>query len=263
MKAYWAVISARFRALLQYRAAAVAGFATQLFWGLIRVMIFTAFYESSTAKQPMSAEEVVTYVWLGQAFFRLLPWDIEGDIRQMIRTGDVAYELLRPLDMYWLWYCRALAWRTAPTLLRALPLLVIALPFLGMQGPASVASGGAFLVAMVGAVCLAAAITTLIGITLLWSISGEGISRLVSVAVLLLSGMMLPLPLFPGWAQGSISVLPFRGVVDLPFRLYMGNLPPEQVLGVLAHQVVWIAGLAVFGRWLLGRGVRRLAVQGG
>ncbi len=52
--AYCAILSARFRMLLQYRAAAFAGFVTQLFWGLIRVMIFSAFYRSSNAPQPMT-----------------------------------------------------------------------------------------------------------------------------------------------------------------------------------------------------------------
>ena len=46
MRPYWAVFSARFRVLLQYRVAALAGCGTQLFWGLIRMM---SFYESSTA----------------------------------------------------------------------------------------------------------------------------------------------------------------------------------------------------------------------
>jgi len=39
-----AVVSARYRTLLQYRAAAFAGFATQLFWGAIRLMILAAFF---------------------------------------------------------------------------------------------------------------------------------------------------------------------------------------------------------------------------
>ncbi|MDT7580304.1 MAG: hypothetical protein QOK35_1568, partial [Pseudonocardiales bacterium] len=34
MKPYWAVLSARFRTLLQYRAAAMAGVGTRVFWGL-------------------------------------------------------------------------------------------------------------------------------------------------------------------------------------------------------------------------------------
>ena len=116
LRPYQAIVSARFRTLLQYRAAALAGFATQLFWGLIRVMIFEAFFRSTSTQQPMDLADVVTYIWLGQAFFVLLPWNVDRDIQALIRSGAVSYELLRPLDLYTLWFSRALAWRTAPTL---------------------------------------------------------------------------------------------------------------------------------------------------
>ena len=48
MRPYAAVLSANVRTLLQYRAAAIAGFTTQIFWGFIRVMISQAFFRSST-----------------------------------------------------------------------------------------------------------------------------------------------------------------------------------------------------------------------
>ncbi len=99
MRAYWAILGARFRTLLQYRAAAAAGFATQLFWGMIRMMVFEAFYRSTSVPQPMSYPEVVAYIWLGQAMIAMFPWNIESDLKAMIRTGGVAYELVRPLDL--------------------------------------------------------------------------------------------------------------------------------------------------------------------
>ena len=89
MRPYLAVLSARIRMLLQYRAAALAGMSTQLFWGLIRVMIFEAFYRTATQAQPMTYAEVVNYVWLGQALFALLPWNPDNDVRTMVRTGTV------------------------------------------------------------------------------------------------------------------------------------------------------------------------------
>ena len=61
--------------------------STQLFWGLIRVMIFEAFYRTATQAQPMTYAEVVNYVWLGQALFALLPWHPDNDVRTMVRTG--------------------------------------------------------------------------------------------------------------------------------------------------------------------------------
>ena len=100
-------------------------------------------------------------------------------------------------------------------------------------------------------------------ITLLWTISGDGVVGIVSAAVMFFSGMIVPIPLFPNWAQPLLNTLPFRGLVDTPFRLYMGHIPSGDMLIHLAHQSVWILALVVLGRWVLSRGLRRLVVQGG
>ena len=263
MIGYWAVVSARFRTLLQYRAAALAGLGTQLLWGLIRVMIFEAFYLSTTASQPMDVADVITYVWLTQALLGMLPWNVDPDIRALIRSGGVSYELLRPLDLYSHWYSRALALRTAPTLLRSIPLLAAAGVFLGMQAPASWAAAGAFSVAILAALLLSCAITSLLNISLLWTVSGDGIAAIGSAAVVLFSSMLVPIPFFPDWAQPVINALPFGGLVDTPFRLYLGHIPPGDLLSHLAQQLVWVVALVVLGRWVLSRGLRRLVVQGG
>lgn len=272
---YLAVISARFRVLLQYRAAAVAGMGTQVFFGFVRVMILDAFYRSATpeasARQPMSPADIAGYVWLGQAFLAMIPWNVDGDIRQMVRSGAIAYELTRPTDLYGLWYARALALRTAPVLLRAAPLFVVAmlaLPLVGLSEwrlapPPSLASGLAWASAMVGALLLSCALTTLLNITLLFTISGEGIMVFAAALVLLLSGMTIPLPLFPAWSQPLLRSLPFASLVDLPFRLFTGNLPATQAGWVLLHQALWTAGLVASGRWLLRRALLRVVVQGG
>ncbi|MHB1459376.1 MAG: ABC transporter permease [Armatimonadota bacterium] len=263
MSAYMVVVSARFRMMLQYRSAAFAGLGTQMFWGIMRVMIFQAFYHSSTAVQPMSIEQVVTYIWLGQAMLTMFPWNVDSDIRTLMRSGTVAYELLRPLDLYWFWFSRAIAFRTAPMILRALPMFAIALPFLGMKLPVSPEACIAWLLSMFAALLLSCAITTLMGITLFWTIAGDGIARLMASSVVIFSGMLIPLPLFPQWMQKALTFMPFRGVSDIPFRLYTGNIPTHDFLFAIGHQLAWTVVLILAGRALLARGTRRLVVQGG
>jgi ABC-2 type transport system permease protein len=265
MKPYLSLFRARFKTLLQYRAAAAAGIGTQVFWGFIKIMVLQAFYENARTPPPMDLAQVVTYTWLGQAFFMMLPFSANPDpeVRNMIRTGAVAYELARPLDLYTLWYARAIAARSAPTLLRCIPIFVLAIPFLGMQVPPSLPSALAWLAAMAGALLLVSAASALITITLLWTVSGDGIARIVPSLALLGSGMIIPIPLFPAWAQTILNILPFKGMADAPFRLYSGHLPPEAVWGVLAHQLMWTGVFVWAGRSLLARGTRRLVVQGG
>ena len=124
LRPYLAVVGARYRMLLQYRAAAFAGFATQLFWGSIKLMILGAFFAASTADVPMSLPEVVAYVWLGQALLGLLPWTVDPELQEKMLSGGVAYELLKPVDLYGFWFARTVALRTATTTLRSVPMLV-------------------------------------------------------------------------------------------------------------------------------------------
>src|SRR5262249_32938012 len=91
MTGYSAIVAARFRCLLQYRAAALAGLFTQLVFGLVRVMIFEAFYAAGGGRAAMSLSEVVGYVWLGQATLLLMPWRLDEDVNEQIRTGTVVY----------------------------------------------------------------------------------------------------------------------------------------------------------------------------
>jgi ABC-2 type transport system permease protein len=255
--------AARFRMLLQYRGAAFGGMVTQVVFGLILVMVYEAFYRSSDAPQPMSFPEVRSYIWLGQALLGLLPWNVEGELRVMIRTGGVAYELLRPLGLYPLWFARTLASRLASTSLRAVPIFALALAFFGLQLPPSPAAAFAFLAALAGAVVLGASITVLFTVSLLWTVSGEGITQLGTALVTLLSGMAVPIPLFPDAVRRVLEFLPFRGLVDTPLRLFVGSLPPSAVLPLLGHQLAWTAVLVTTGALMLRRGLRRLEIQGG
>ncbi len=248
MKAYRAILISRFLTLLQYRSAAIAGAGTQLFFGLVRVMIYEGFYRSSTRPQPMTADQVMTYIWLGQAMLLLAMFDVDKEVAAMIRTGNVVYEMTRPLDLYSVWFTRALSGRAAPLLLRSIPIFVIAGLFLGLKGPASFFAGLLFVVSAVGGLFLAASLVALMTVCLLWTISGEGLNKLGAPLIFFFSGVVIPLPLFPDWMQRFIAILPFRGLIDTPFRIYLGTLTGAEAVSAMAHQVLWIAACMLIGR---------------
>ena len=263
MRPYLSILVSRFQTLLQYRAAAIAGIGTQLFFGLVRVMIFDGFFRSSTAPQPLTPDQITTYIWLGQALLLLGMLDVDKDVAGMIRTGGVAFEMTRPLDLYNLWFVRAVSGRAAPLAMRCIPIFVIAGLFLGLQAPASAAAASLFVLSLAGGLLLAASMVALMTISLLWTISGDGIYRLAAPVIFFFSGIVIPLPMLPDWCQPLIAVLPFRGLLDTPFRIYMGALSGSDAVAALLHQLLWVTALMLLGRAILARGVRRLVVQGG
>ncbi|MBL9203782.1 MAG: ABC-2 family transporter protein [Opitutaceae bacterium] len=266
MSPYLALLRARFRLLLHYRAAALAGIATQIGFGLILTSAFAAFYGSDQVSRqmlPLSLPNLMTYLWLGQALLGLLPWRMDGEVKAMVTSGGLAYELLRPVDLYGLWFSRAIALRTAPVLLRAIPLLILAGWLFGLSLPPSIEAAGLWTVGLAGAVALSAACTVLMSISLLWTLSGEGVQFAMPAFASFFSGHLLPLALFPDWAGRMIALLPFRGLMDTPHRLWIGTLEGAEAWGAIAHQWVWVALLVVVGRFLLSRGLTRVVIQGG
>ena len=70
MKAYFWL---KFKAGLQYRAAALAGIITQLFFGIVYISVYFACYESNTnSSLPMPLHQLISYLWLNQIFFCLI-----------------------------------------------------------------------------------------------------------------------------------------------------------------------------------------------
>jgi ABC-2 type transport system permease protein len=265
MNSYLALFRARFRALMRYRAAAWAGVVTQLVFGAVLIAMRGAFYKNASQPPPLTYEQMVSYSWLVQAFFALSPFTANPDpeVRDRMRDGSVAYELARPLDLYTLWFVRNVANRLTPALLRCGPILVLGFLFLGLKPPHSLAAFGAFLVTMGGALLLIAAWCTLISISLLWTISGDGIARMGPIIVMVFSGQIVPIALFPESLQTVLKLQPFVGMVDTPFNLWVGKTPAAQLPAVLAHQLLWTGFFVLLGRFLLNRGIKRLVVQGG
>ncbi|MCZ8522018.1 MULTISPECIES: ABC transporter permease [Paenibacillus] len=267
MKAYISVCRMRFLNGLQYRAAALAGIATQLFFGLIFIMIFVAFYSGSTVKAPMSLEDLTAYIWLQQIFLAfIMLWFRDNEIFQLITGGNIAYELCRPCGLYPFWFAKLLAQRLSSALLRCFPILLVVLflpePY-RMRPPASLAALALFVVTLTLGLLLIVAISMLIYISVFWTLSPTGSTILIAVAGEFFAGMVLPVPLMPLWLQKVTYALPFRWASDLPFRVYTGHIAQQEALWGILVQLGWLALLVGFGRWALRRALRQVVVQGG
>lgn len=266
MKAYFSFFRLCFQALLQYRAAAAAGICTQILFGWVRIFVFVAFLAPNAATASVTIPQTVTYVWLGQALLGLLPWNLEPELARSVRSGQIAYELARPLDIYSMWFSRVLAHRSAPTLMRCIPLMLLTCllfpePY-NMVFPEPLRAL-ASLVAILGALLLSASISTLLNITVLWTVDSVGLVRFMPAVVQLFSGMIIPLTLFPDSVQTILHYQPFMGLIDGPAQLFSGSASLHTLPSLLALQIGWSLALILFGRWLLRRGLKRVAVAGG
>jgi ABC-2 type transport system permease protein len=95
------------------------------------------------------------------------------------------------------------------------------------------------------------------------TLSERGVTLLVGPLIIVFSGSLVPLPLFPDWSQPILRNQPFAGLMDTPFRIYSGHLGGSDAMLALARQAVWIATLVIIGRAIMSRVMTRLQTQGG
>ncbi|WP_243299044.1 ABC transporter permease [Bacillus litorisediminis] len=267
MNVYYSVLKLRLMIGLQYRAAALAGVATQFFWGFMYIMIFEAFYENAIVSPPMSLKEIITYIWLQQSLLAFIAlWFRDQELFQLITSGNIAYELCRPSDLYTFWYAKLLAQRLSSAFLRCFPILIVAflLPWpYNMTFPPSLTSGLLFVLSVTFGLLLLVAISMIIYISVFITMSPIGSLLVFGVAGEFFAGLIIPLPLMPDWLQSIAYALPFHFTADFPFRVYSGHIPQDEAIQGIMFQLIWLLVLLIFGRMAMRHVLKRVVVQGG
>ena len=267
MKAYISYFKLKFISGLQYRSSAIAGMCTQFFFGIIYIMVFVAFYESGSKTQVMALNEVITYLWLNQAFFGIVNQRYrDTDIINLIKTGNLSYELARPKDIYFMWYFKILGERLAATFLRSIPLLLVVIflpePY-NLGAPSSIMSFLLFIISFTIGALLVAALNTLIPLITIRTMSEKGVVSIYVTISEILSGTIVPIPFFPKFLAAISALLPFQYVSDLPFRLYVGNIPLSYGIEGILIQAGWLVIILGIGKLLLNISLKKVVVQGG
>ena len=82
-------------------------------------------------------------------------------------------------------------------------------------------------------------------------------------AVELLSGSIIPLPFIPDSYKRILELLPFASMQNVPLRIYCGDLVGSKMIEAIILQLFWLIILVLFGKALCKLAERRVVVQGG
>jgi ABC-2 type transport system permease protein len=209
-----------------------------------------------------AAQLAGNYVW----YLALTEWimlsqpslylDIEADVR----SGDIAYQLARPLS----YVGGKLAEGAGDLLLRMLTLAPFGLLFARLFSGQWVDGRGLGLAALVGVA--AAAVLLLcyaaIGLCAFWLHDCTPVYLVWQKVLFVLGGLMVPLSVYPKWLQAFALRLPFASMLYGPGQL-VADPNPQRALGLLLELGVWIVLVGILVLGLERRGRRALELTGG
>lgn len=265
MRLHWELARRGFARYAAYPGATVAGLFTNTFFGLLIAYVILAVYENRIDVGGYDVVEAVTYVWLAQGLLSVVasfgPSWYELGLR--IRSGDIASDLQRPLDLQTAALATDAGRAFYQLLFRAAPPFVLGALVFDVTVPGDPLRWLAFGVSVVLAVGVSFALRFLTNLTSFWLLDYRGTLNLTIAVTSLLSGLVVPLVYFPGSLGDVVRALPFAAMLQTPIDVFLGEELGGSVLGVLSLQLVWAVLLLGLGRVVLRAGTRKLVVQGG
>lgn len=262
VRRYVAVSAAQAASGLAYRANYLAGALAMVVHVYLLRVLWTAVYQGREVVDGVSLAMMVSYATFANLQSWLVsPWEFSL-IPMRVRQGQVATDLAKPMGFITQMHARQFG-RTmaiAPFAILTLPLAVL---IGGGQPPASLVAALSYLVSVMIAYVIATLLSVLVGMVSFWIMETTGLFVMYRIVSLFFSGGLVPLWLMPGALRLAAEAMPFQAITYLPLAIYLGRVSGTATLHALAVQAAWVVALALAGRLVWSRALRRVVVQGG
>lgn len=235
---------------------------------LVTMYIFTNLWRTVAAHHDLlrvtglELPQLIWYLAFTEAVFMSANSVPDGvAVDREVRTGDIAYRLVRPVDYASYQLTAYLGERLASFGLRLVVSAAGAYVLVGLPA-LSGAAIAASLVTVVACFVADAVWTHAIAFLSFWVEDTYGLHLLYRRAVMLLGGVLIPLEAYPGWAKEIAEALPFRLLISGPARLFVAA-DASGFARLLSAQLGWAAA-GLLPLFLIYRaGIRRVGAQGG
>lgn len=266
VRTYTPFIRNAFLAMLAYRLRYFTGILTYTVFISVHYFIWQAVYHEKgegAVINGFTLPDMITYIAVGWVSRSLYFSDIDEEIDELVRTGQLSVSLLRPVDFQLMLLSQAFGASLFRTICFALPLGAVVLMIFPVSPPASLGSFLLYLFSTVLGFLVFAEFNFLIGLLSFSLKSINGITRAKYYLVQFFSGLLLPISFFPGWFKHFLEILPFKAIAYVPLQCYLGKLQSTNLAVELLGQIFWVAALFYLGRVLWLRAFSHLTLQGG
>ncbi|WP_143532615.1 ABC transporter permease [Saccharothrix sp. ALI-22-I] len=258
MRAYTRLALAGFRRYSTYRQAMVAGMATNIAFGLLRMAVLVA----AIGQGPIAGYDVAataTYVWLGQGLMAFVLLYSDKQLSDRIRSGDVVIDLYRPWHLQLALLAEDVGRAGYAAVVRLVPPVAFGAVFFPFRWP-SAGTLPLFAVSAVLALVISFGMRFLVNATTFWLLDNRGVHGLYMSCTWVLCGLAVPIAFFPDWARDILWSTPFPAIFQAPIDVFLEQGAPGTIL---VNQAFWAVVVLVAGHLVLNRAVRKVVVQGG
>jgi len=250
--------------ILAFRLRYYTGVVTYLINVTVYYFIWKALYATDPEfARGFSFAEMTTYVAVGWVIRSVYFNNIDQNMASDVQEGSIVMNMLKPARVQTMYIGRTIGEASFRLLLLTAPAAAVICLIFPVEGPASAEAGGLFLASLGGSVLLTSAVNFIVGCFAVRMKTILGLLRAKYYVQEILSGLLVPMTMFPAAIEPWLMLLPFPHIAYTPLRLYLGKLQGADAWAALATQWAWAVVLLLFGGWFWRVMARKLTVQGG
>lgn len=253
---------------MSYKGAFYLFVLISTFGSFISYYLWMAVYGSSTSGVlgGLTRNEMIVYVFMVYVTGSVVTISISGWVSDDIVKGTVAMNLIKPIDYRMSLIARAagnMVYRfLLPGVIIWIGLEVYKVQVLGME----ITGIGTVLLYLVSAVMsflIYVLFDFCFGMIAFFTTYIFGMLLAKAALLSFLTGQLIPLSFFPENVQKAFDYLPFSSMIYTPVMIYLGKYSGNELIFVLARQIVWILVLYGVGSLIWRKVTTRLVVLGG
>lgn len=259
LRKYWVLAVKGFIGNLQYTASHLINSVASAIFGVLEVYLWMSVtppqgfgvYTPMTMVYYATANQV--FVWFTQFGIR-----VQRKIRDAVRSGNIASELMRPIDFFTYRMASEYGSMIYGLVFRGIPVGLMLSP-LGFYVPKHPATWGWTLLALLSGAYIAITTMYLVGLSSFWTTEIRTAYWVMSSLNLALGGASVPLELLPDAVFRIARWSPFACLNYNPARIYLELSGPELVF----PGIVWAVVMTAVAQAATVLARRNLEVQGG
>lgn len=263
MSAYYYLAKMKLMVFLTYRFEVFTSLGTNLIIIVANIFLWKAAYRGIDSVAGVNESQMLTYAIMSILLAAFFSVNVENTIQNRITQGDIAIDLFRPINLMLGYLAEDIGIAVSSIISKLIPLLIIMAVFIQAPMSADLEAFILFLLSTVFSFMISWLISALIGLLCFWVLQLGEVKTIKDGIILLLSGKIIPLWLFPESMQKVLEFLPFQYIYQTPLSIYVGKLPPAKIASSMTIQLVWVilfTALLCFG-WRRAR--KRVLIQGG
>lgn len=259
---YSAIAATAAKTRLAYNWWVWADFVVTLVSMLVFVYFWRAVYAGTTTLGGLALSQTITYILLARLLSPLVETRTIFFFGFMIRQGQIAVELTRPLDLQARIMVESFT-ELFVFLVQRLPLFLIAWLIFGMRLPTDPALWLAFFISLVLGQIVLFLFDWMFACLAFYVTETWGLSVVRVAAGSFFSGAIVPLVMMPAWLQKLAAVMPFAQALSVPVSFLSGITTFGDAARIWLIQIFWLLVLLVLSRLVFNVAVRKVTVQGG